>query len=92
MLYSLGCVAIYVLLVGIAAFLQKLVSASLDAFQLNLSVRAGTLLLAVPAAAIVHGVTVPSLVSALSGMGIGALAGLGVLFYDHPAYTESARG
>lgn len=81
MLLSLGFIAIYVLLVGVASLLEKLVSSSLDGFELNVSVRAGVLLFAMPAVIIAHGLVLPSLLSSLAGLGIGLLAGLGILFY-----------
>lgn len=81
MLLSFGFIAVYVVLVGIASFAEKLVSASLDAFELNAAVRAGVLALALPAVLVAHGVALPTLWSVLAGFGIGVLAGVGVLFY-----------
>ena len=78
---SLGYVAVYVVLVGVASFIESPVGRGLGAFQLNALIRAGSLAAAVVALVAAHGLTLPAAGPALAGLGIGLLTGVGSFFY-----------
>lgn len=78
---SLGYVAVYVVLVGVASFVESPVGRGFGAFQLNALIRAGSLAAAVGALVVAHGPTLPAAGPALAGLGIGLLTGVGSLFY-----------
>jgi drug/metabolite transporter (DMT)-like permease len=78
---SLGYVAVYVVLVGVASFIESPVGRGLGAFQLNALIRAGSLAAAVVALVAAHGLTLPATGPALAGLGIGLLTGVGSFFY-----------
>jgi drug/metabolite transporter (DMT)-like permease len=77
---SLGYVAIYVALAGIASFIEKPAGRGFGAFQLNALIRAGSL---AAAAALVfgHGLVFPAASYLLAGLGIGLLSGVGSMLY-----------
>jgi len=78
---SLGYVAVYVVLVGVASFVESPVGRGLGAFQLNALIRTGSLAAAVVALIAAHGLTFPAARPALAGLGIGLLTGIGSFFY-----------
>jgi bacterial/archaeal transporter family protein len=78
---SLGYVGVYVLLVGVASFVESPVARGYGAFQLNALIRAGSLVAAVAALLIAHGFALPGARAALAGIGIGLLTGVGSFFY-----------
>lgn len=78
---SLGYVAVYVVLVGVASFVESPVGRGVGAFQLNAQIRTGSLAAAVVALIAAHGLTFPALRPALVGLGIGLLTGIGSFFY-----------
>lgn len=78
---SLGYVAVYVVLVGVASFIESPVGRGFGAFQLNALIRAGSLAAAVVALVAAHGLTLPAAGPALAGLGIGLLTGVGSFFY-----------
>src|SRR5262249_19740613 len=78
---SLGYVAVYVLLVGVASFAEKPAGRGFGAFQLNALIRAGSLAAAVVALVFAHGLALPTASYLLAGLGIGLLTGVGSLFY-----------
>ncbi len=78
---SLGYVAVYVVLVGVASFIESPVGRGYGALQLNALIRVGSLVAAVVALVAVHGLTLPAASSVFAGLGIGLIAGGGSLFY-----------
>jgi transporter family protein len=78
---SLGYVAVYVVLVGVASFVESPVGRGVGAFQLNALIRTGSLAAAVVALIAAHGLTFPPLRPTLVGLGIGLLTGIGSFFY-----------
>lgn len=82
MALSLGYVAVYVVLVGVASVIEKPVGRGFGAFQLNALIRAGGLAAAVAALLLAHGFVLPSVPYILAGLGIGLLlTGAGSLLY-----------
>lgn len=78
---SLGYVAVYVVLVGIASFAESPVGRGVRAFQLNALIRTGSLAAAAVALVAAHGLAFPAVGPALVGLGIGLLTGVGSFFY-----------
>jgi uncharacterized membrane protein len=78
---SLGYVLVYVVLVGVASFVESPVGRGFGAFQLNALIRTGSLAAAAIALVAAHGFTLPATRPALAGLGIGLLTGVGSLFY-----------
>ena len=78
---SLGYVLVYVVLVGVASFVESPVGRGFGAFQLNALIRTGSLAAAAIALVATHGFTLPATRPALAGLGIGLLTGVGSLFY-----------
>jgi drug/metabolite transporter (DMT)-like permease len=70
-----------VILTGIASCLEKPVGNMLDAFQLNLVIRTGTLILGAAALLLLSGAAIPSVPSLLAALGIGVLTGAGSVAY-----------
>lgn len=106
-LVSLGCIGVYILLVGAAAFLEQYVAKHLDALHLDALLRMGTFALAFSALLaqpLLPGVgpsgtqlLVPIKPVALAGIGIGLLAGLGSICYCFaldrlPGYVVASTG
>lgn len=81
MALSLGYVAVYVALVGVASVIEKPAGRGFGAFQLNLLIRADSLAAAVVALFLAHGLVLPAGPYILAGLGIGLLTGVGSLFY-----------
>ena len=77
---SFGYMAVYVVLVGIASFAESPVGRGFGAFQLNVLIRSGSLAAAL-VALLVHGFGLPEGSSALAGLGVGLITGVGSLFY-----------
>jgi drug/metabolite transporter (DMT)-like permease len=78
---SLGYVAIYVALVGVASFIEKPAGRGFGAFQLNALIRVGSL--AAAAVALLFGLELvfPAASYLLAGLGIGLLTGAGSILY-----------
>ncbi|MEP6753281.1 MAG: EamA family transporter [Candidatus Dormiibacterota bacterium] len=81
MTLSVGYIAAYALLVGVASFIEVPVGRGLGAFQLNVVIRAGSLAAAAVALVAVHGLSLPTGVAAVAGLGIGVITGVGSIFY-----------
>lgn len=81
MISSLGFIAVYVLLAGVASFIEVPVGRGLGAYQLNVLIRVGSLAAAVVAAVGVHGLVLPTGGFAAAGLGIGLITGVGSIFY-----------
>src|SRR6266849_6401783 len=77
----LGYVAIYVLLVGVASFIEKPAGRGFGSFQLNALIRAGSLAAAAVALVFAHGLVFPAASYLLAGLGIGLLTGTGSILY-----------
>jgi drug/metabolite transporter (DMT)-like permease len=78
---SLGYVAVYVVLVGVASFIERPVGRGLGAFQLNVLIRTGSLAAAAVALLFAHGLTLPAGPSVLAGLGVGLITGVGSILY-----------
>ena len=78
---SLGYVAVYVALVGVASFIEKPTARGFGDFQLNALIRSGSLAAAVVALFLGHGLALPASKYILAGLGIGLLTGVGSFFY-----------
>jgi len=78
---ALAAIGAYVLLVGVASFIEVPVGRGLDALQLNALIRIGSAALAVAALLAVHGFSLPAARSLAAGIGIGLLAGAGSICY-----------
>jgi drug/metabolite transporter (DMT)-like permease len=78
---SLGYVAIYVLLAGVASFIEMPAGRGFKAFQLNALIRAGGLAAAAVALVTGHELVFPAAGYTLGGLGIGVLSGVGSMLY-----------
>jgi bacterial/archaeal transporter family protein len=78
---SLGYVAAYVALAGVASFIEKPAGRGFGAFQLNALIRAGSLAAAAVALVFAHGLAFPAAGYLLAGLGIGLLTGVGSILY-----------
>jgi drug/metabolite transporter (DMT)-like permease len=81
MLVALGFIGAYVVLVGVASFLEQPLSRQLDAFRLGAALRLGGLLMAVVALFAGRDPVIPDLGPGLAGVGIGLILGIGSAFY-----------
>ena len=81
MILSLGYVAIYVVLAGVASFIEMPAGRGFGAFQLNALIRAGSLAAAAVALVFAHGFVFPAASYLLAGLGIGLLTGAGSMLY-----------
>lgn len=81
MLTALGLVGVYVVLVGVASFLERPLASRLDAFQMDAALRLGALILAVAALLAGRGLAWPGGAPAGAGIGIGLIAGIGSVCY-----------
>ncbi|MGH2615985.1 MAG: EamA family transporter [Thermomicrobiales bacterium] len=81
MLAALGFIGVYVVLVGVASFLEQPLAQKLDAFRLGAALRLGALIMAVAALLAGRGPAIPSLEPVLAGIGIGLILGFGSVFY-----------
>ena len=80
-LRALGFVGVYVLLLGVGTFLEKPAMKRLDAVQINLLTGIGIAVVGVVALLVRGGSMVPGLRPIGAGLGIGALIGVGSVFY-----------
>ena len=78
---SLGYVAVYVLLVGVASFIEKPAGRGFRVIQLNALIRAGSLAAAAVALVFAHGFAFPATSYLLTGLGIGLITGAGSILY-----------
>jgi hypothetical protein len=74
-------IAAYAVLIAIASVIEVPIGCGFASVQLNLLIRLGSLAVAVLALVIVHGIAVPAGPSALAGLGIGVLTGVGSIIY-----------
>jgi len=81
MIASLGFVALYVVLIAVASFIEVPLAKGFGSVQLNLLIRAGSLSAAIVAMVVVHGASIPHDQAALAGLGIGVLTGVGSIIY-----------
>jgi|SRR5579884_523248 len=79
--FSFACIGAYVLLVGVASFVESPIGKGFGAFQLNVLIRIGGLVVGVVALLAVHGMTLPPALPLLAGIGIGIIAGAGSICY-----------
>jgi drug/metabolite transporter (DMT)-like permease len=78
---SLGYVAIYVALAGVASLVEKPAGRGFGAFQLNALIRVGSLAAAAVALLFAHGLALPAGGYLLAGLGIGLITGVGSMLY-----------
>jgi drug/metabolite transporter (DMT)-like permease len=78
---SFGFIAAYTVLVAVASVIEVPIARGFASVQLNLLIRLGSLVVAILALVIVHGVSVPTGPPALAGLGIGVLTGVGSIIY-----------
>ena len=78
---SLGYVAVYVLLVGVASFIEEPAGRGFRVIQLNALIRAGSLAAAAVALVFAHGFAFPATSYLLAGLGIGLITGAGSILY-----------
>src|SRR5438876_9704999 len=81
MILSFGYVALFVVLVGVASFIESPVGRGFGAFQLNALIRAGSLAAGAVALFAVHGLTLPVGPAVWAGLGIGLIMGVGSICY-----------
>jgi uncharacterized membrane protein len=81
MLLALGFIGAYVLLVGIASFLEGPLSRQIDPLRLDAALRIGALVLALAALFVSGEAVVPPLASAAGGFVIGCTAGAASVCY-----------
>ncbi|MFI5271440.1 MAG: EamA family transporter [Ktedonobacterales bacterium] len=86
MLVALACMGVYIALFGVAALVEQPIARVLDAFQLDALLRIGSAVVAIAilGGAILFGLggaTLPGLLAALAGLGIGLISGTGSLCY-----------
>lgn len=79
-LIPLGLVGVYVVLLGVATFLEKPAMKSLTALQINALTGIG-IAVAGLVATLFHDPGLPSLRPAMVGLGIGLMIGIGSIFY-----------
>ena len=82
MLSAFASMALYILLLGVAALLEQPIARGLDAFHLDALLRVGAAAVALVALLIsLHGLSLPGWEPALAGVGIGLISGTGSLCY-----------
>jgi drug/metabolite transporter (DMT)-like permease len=81
MLLALGLIGVYVVLVGVASFLEEPIARRIDAFRLDAALRLGALAMAVAALFVARMPPFPSPAAAAAGFGIGSIAGLASISY-----------
>ena len=86
MTLSLVYVATYVVLAGVASFVEMPAGRGFGAFQLNAVIRAGSLAAAALALVFAHGLVFPAARYLLAGLGIGLLSGVGSMLYCFGLY------
>jgi drug/metabolite transporter (DMT)-like permease len=78
---ALAAIGAYVLLVGVASFIESPVGRGFDALQLNVLIRIGSAILAIAAFVAVRGMSLPAPLPLAAGIGIGLVAGSGSICY-----------
>jgi drug/metabolite transporter (DMT)-like permease len=78
---SFGFITAYAVIVAVASVIEVPIGRGFKSVQLNLLIRLGSLAAALAALVVVHGATVPAGSSALLGLGIGILTGVGSIIY-----------
>jgi drug/metabolite transporter (DMT)-like permease len=78
---ALSAIGAYILLVGVASFIESPAGRGFDALQLNALIRIGSAILAIAAFVAVHGLSLPAPLPLAAGIGIGLLAGAGSICY-----------
>ena len=78
---SFGFIAAYAVIVAVASVIEVPIGRGFKSVQLNLLIRLGSLTAALAALVVVHGATVSTGPSALLGLGIGVLTGVGSIIY-----------
>jgi drug/metabolite transporter (DMT)-like permease len=81
MILSFGCLALFVVLVGVASFIESPVGRGFGAFQLNALIRVGSLAAGAVAFFAVHGLALPAGPAIWAGLGIGLIMGVGSICY-----------
>src|SRR2546425_884563 len=81
MILSFGYVAVFVVLVGVASFIESPVGRGFGAFQLNALIRVGSLAAGAVALFAVHGFALPVGPAVWAGLGIGLITGVGSICY-----------
>jgi drug/metabolite transporter (DMT)-like permease len=81
MMASFGFIAAYALLIAVASVIEVPITRGFASVQLNLLIRLGSLTVATLALVIIHGISVPTGLPALAGLGIGVLTGVGSILY-----------
>ena len=76
-----GFIAAYAVIVAVASVIEVPIGRGFKSVQLNLLIRLGSLAAALAALVVVHGAAVPTGSSALLGLGIGVLTGVGSIIY-----------
>ena len=78
---SFGFIAAYTVLIAITSVIEVPIARGFASVQLNLLIQLGSLVVAILVLVIVHGVSVPTGLPALTGLGIGVLTGVGSIIY-----------
>lgn len=81
MAVALAFIGAYAILTGVASFAEGPVGARLDAFRLNLAIRAGVLILGAAALLVLPGPNLPPPSSLAAAVGIGVIGGIGSVSY-----------
>jgi drug/metabolite transporter (DMT)-like permease len=81
MIFSFACIGAYVLLLGVASFVERPVGRGFGAFQLNALIRGGGVVIGLTAVLAIHGLALPAPLPLLGGLGIGVIAGIGSICY-----------
>lgn len=81
MIAGLAYLAAYALLAGFASFIEVPAGRGYRAFQLNALIRGGSLIAALAALGVAHGLALPIGSASLAALGIGIIAGFGSISY-----------
>jgi drug/metabolite transporter (DMT)-like permease len=81
LVFSFACIGAYVMLLGVASFLERPAGKGFNAFQLNVLIRGGGLVVGVAALVVIHGIGLPAPQLLLAGIGIGIIAGTASICY-----------
>jgi uncharacterized membrane protein len=81
MVFSIACIGAYVLLLGVASFVERPIGRGFGAFQLSALIRGGGVVIGLVALVAVHGAALPAPLPLLAGLGIGVIAGIGSICY-----------
>src|SRR5947209_5884045 len=77
-----ACIGAYVLLLGVASFVERPVGKGFSAFQLNVLIRGRGVMVGVAALVVIHGIGLPAPQLLLAGVGIGIIAGSASICYS----------